>query len=106
MVTIGMYYDVLPGKGAELEGKFFAVLEAMQGIDGHKESWLYKRVDDLDSYVIISEWGSQEEFGAFIRSQAFKDVTRWGRDNVLRRAPRHKIYPKSEDLGGPPSPRS
>ena len=43
--------NAAPGKGAEFEGKFFAVLEAMKGIDGHKESFLYKRVDDPDSYV-------------------------------------------------------
>jgi heme-degrading monooxygenase HmoA len=102
MITIGLYYDMLPGKGAEFESKFFAVLDAMKGVDGHKESFLYRRVDDPDSYVIISEWGNQDEFMGFIRSQAFRDVTRWGRENVLRRAPRHKIYPRSEDLGGPP----
>jgi heme-degrading monooxygenase HmoA len=102
MITIGLYYDMLPGKGAEFEGKFFAVLDAMKGVPGHTESYLYRRVDDPDSYVIISEWGTQDEFTAFIRSQAFRDVTRWGRENVLRRAPRHKIYPRSEDIGGPP----
>jgi heme-degrading monooxygenase HmoA len=102
MVTIGLYYDMLPGKGAEFESKFYAVLEAMKGVAGHKESFLYRRVDDADSYVIISEWDSREEFVAFVRSQAFRDVTRWGRENVLRRAPRHKVYPKSEDLDGPP----
>jgi chlorite dismutase len=101
MITIGLYYDVLPGKGAELEGKFHAVLEAMRGVDGHKESFLYRRVDDPDSYVIISEWGSREDFVAFIRGEAFREVTRWGRENVLRRAPRHKIYPRSEELRGP-----
>ena len=49
MITIGLYYDMIPGKGADFEGKFFAVLEAMEGVPGHKESFLYQRVDDRDS---------------------------------------------------------
>jgi hydrogen peroxide-dependent heme synthase len=102
MITIGLYYDVLPGKGEALESKFRAVVEAMQGVTGHKESHLYRRVDDPDSYVIISEWGSRDDFMAFLRSDAFRETTRWGRENVLRRPPRHTVYPKSEDLGGPP----
>jgi heme-degrading monooxygenase HmoA len=102
MVTIGLYYDMLPGKGSEFERKFQDVVDAMSGVPGHKESALYRRVDDPDSYVIISEWEGQEEFTAFLRSEAFRNVTRWGRENVLRRAPRHKVYPRSEDLGGPP----
>jgi heme-degrading monooxygenase HmoA len=104
MVTIGLYYDVLPGKGPELEQKFLDVIEAMRGVAGHDESWLYRRVDDPDCYVIISEWASREDFLAFIRSEGFRKVTRWGRENVLRRAPRHKVYPRSEDLAsGPPA---
>lgn len=100
MITIGLYYDLLPGKGAEFEGKFLEVVEAMQGIDGHKQSFLYKRVDDPDSYAIVSEWDSQDDFTNFVRSDAFKQVTTWGRENVLRNAPRHKVYPRSEDLMG------
>lgn len=98
MVTVGLYYDVLPGKGAEFEQKFFDVIKAMQSIEGHKQSFLYHRVDDADSYAIISEWDSKDEFVGFIRSDAFKQVTTWGRENVLRNAPRHKIYPTTEDL--------
>jgi heme-degrading monooxygenase HmoA len=98
MVTVGLYYDIIPGKGAEFEKKFFDVIEAMKGVAGHKQSFLYHRVDDADSYAIISEWDSQDEFVRFIRSDAFKQVTTWGRENVLRNAPRHKVYPMAEDL--------
>jgi hypothetical protein len=31
-------------------------------------------------------------------------VTTWGREQVLRNAPRHKIYPRSEDMGRPSAP--
>jgi heme-degrading monooxygenase HmoA len=98
MVTIGLYYDLLPGKGQEFESKFAQVVEAMKGVRGHKQSFLYRRVDDPDSYAIVSEWENRDDFVSFIRSDAFRQVTTWGRENVLRHAPRHKVYPQSEDL--------
>jgi len=101
MVTVGMYYDVLPGQGAAFESKFEAVVAALREAAGHKSSFLYRRVDDLDSYAILSEWDDPDVFHAFIRSDAFREVTAWGRAGVLRAAPRHKIYPRSEDIGRP-----
>jgi len=100
MVTIGMYYDVLPGKEDLFEKKFFEVLHAMEAMPGHQRSFLYRRVDDPTSYAILSEWDSQDGFMSFVRSEAFKQVTSWGREQVLRQAPRHKIYPRGDDLGG------
>ncbi len=101
MVTVGMYYDVLPGQGPTFQAKFEAVVEALRSADGHKSSFLYQRVDDPDSYAIISEWDDSEAFYGFIKSEAFRQVTAWGRATVLRNAPRHKIYPSSEDIGRP-----
>jgi heme-degrading monooxygenase HmoA len=101
MVTVGMYYDVLPGQGETFQAKFEAVVESLRAAEGHTSSLLYQRVDDRDSYAIISEWADADAFHGFIRSQAFRDVTAWGRAGVLRNAPRHKIYPRSEDLGRP-----
>jgi heme-degrading monooxygenase HmoA len=101
MVTVGMYYDVVPGQGPAFRAKFEAVVEALRGAAGHASSFLYQRVDDPDSYAIISEWSDAEAFRDFIRSDAFREVTAWGRATALRNAPRHKIYPRSEDLGRP-----
>lgn len=101
MVTVGMYYDVLPGQGPAFQAKFEAVVDALRGASGHKSSYLYQRVDDPDSYAILSEWNDAEAFHAFIKSPEFREVTAWGRSTVLRNAPRHKIYPRSEDLGRP-----
>ncbi len=101
MVTVGMYYDVLPGQGPAFQAKFEAVVAALRGAPGHKSSFLYQRVDDRDSYAILSEWDDPEAFHAFIRSETFRDVTAWGRATVLRNPPRHKIYPRSEDIGRP-----
>ena len=101
MVTVGMYYDVLPGQGPEFRAKFEAVIEALRAATGHSSTFLYQRVDDPDSFAIISEWADSEAFHEFIRSAAFREVTAWGRSTALRNAPRHKIYPRSEDLGRP-----
>jgi heme-degrading monooxygenase HmoA len=101
MITVGLYYDVIPEKAKLFEDKFFQVLDLMKGMKGHGQSFLYRRVDDPHSYAIISEWDAQDDFTAFIHSAAFRDVTTWGREQVLRRAPRHKVYPRSEDMGRP-----
>ncbi len=103
MVTVGLYYDVLPGAGPTFRVKFEEVVAALRAGPGHRSSYLYQRVDDPDSFAILSEWDDPEAFHAFIRSAAFREVTAWGRETVLRHPPRHKIYPRAEDLGRPPS---
>ena len=105
MVTVGMYYDVIPGKAGLFTAKFRDVLAALEATPGHKATHLYQRVDDPDSFAVLSEWDDQDSFLAFIRSDTFRAVTAWGRDQVLRNPPRHKVYPRAEDVGRPaPSP--
>ena len=102
MVTVGMYYDVIPGQGEAFRAMFAAFVDALRGGAGHRSSYLYQRVDDPDSYAILSEWDDPQAFHAFIRSPAFREVTAWGRAEVLRNPPRHKIYPRADDIGGRP----
>jgi heme-degrading monooxygenase HmoA len=99
MVTVGMYYDVIAGKDALFRAKFQEVLARLETIPGHKRSFLYQRVDDPGSYAILSEWESRQAFLDFIGSDVFRQVTSWGREQVLRRAPQHTIYPSAEELG-------
>lgn len=101
MVTVGLYYDVIPEKAALFTAKFQELLQLLKTVPGHTSSFLYQRVDDPHSYAIISEWNDQQAFLDFVRSEAFREVTSWGRQEILRSAPRHKIYPRSEDLGRP-----
>lgn len=101
MVTVGMYYDVIPEKSALFVAKFRDVLAVLETTPGHTRSYLYRRVDDPDSYAILSEWEERQAFLDFIRSDLFRQVTSWGREQVLRGAPRHTIYPRGEDLGRP-----
>ena len=49
MVTIGMNYKVLPGIEEVFEKACTGVIEAMNGIDGHEKSFLYKDVNDIYS---------------------------------------------------------
>ncbi len=100
MVTVGLYYDVIPEKAPLFIAKFQAVLGLIESIPGHRQSFLYQRVDDPNSFAIISEWDDPQAFYGFLRSDAFRETADWGREQVLRNAPRHKIYPRAEEVGG------
>jgi heme-degrading monooxygenase HmoA len=99
MVTVGMYYEVIPEQDGLFRAKFQEVLALLKTLPGHTRSDLYQRVEDPHSYAILSEWNSRDAFLEFIRSDAFRQVTSWGREQVLRAAPRHTIYPSAEELG-------
>jgi heme-degrading monooxygenase HmoA len=92
MITVGMNYHVLPGKQTEFEEKFAAVLDALNSADGHTSSTLWKDVADDASYLITSEWSDEGAFASFIQSQAFRDVTNWGKEQILSGRPQHKVY--------------
>jgi heme-degrading monooxygenase HmoA len=92
MTTIGMHYDVVAGKEEEFERGFLNVIEHLKTVAGHVESHLYEDVQTVGSYVILSEWETKESFNAFLQSDAFKQVTSWGRAEILRGRPKHKVY--------------
>ena len=92
MITVGMNYHVIEGKQADFEEKFAAGITSLEAADGHTSSTLWKDVSDSASYLITSEWSEEEAFMSFIQSQAFKDVTTWGKEQILSDRPRHKIY--------------
>ncbi|HET6247418.1 MAG TPA: antibiotic biosynthesis monooxygenase [Tepidisphaeraceae bacterium] len=92
MTTIGMHYDVIPGKEDEFETGFINVLEHLKKVPGHVESHLYENVQSIGSYLIQSEWETHEAFNAFLHSDEFKKVVAWGKAEILRGRPRHKVY--------------
>ncbi|MFQ5585788.1 MAG: antibiotic biosynthesis monooxygenase family protein [Thermodesulfobacteriota bacterium] len=92
MVTIGMNYKVIEGKEEAFEKAFNKVLDAMKGMEGHTQSFLYKDVNNTRSYLIVSEWGSEEAFKAFIGSEQFRDVATWGKENILAGRPTHTVF--------------
>jgi heme-degrading monooxygenase HmoA len=92
MVTVGMNYLVIEGKEALFEEKFYGVLDALESASGHEKSVLYKDCKDATNYLIVSEWTAKDAFSEFIRSDSFKAVTNWGKEQILRDRPRHKVY--------------
>ncbi len=92
MTTIGMHYDVIPGKEEEFEKGFLATIELMKTLPGHVESRMFEDIAIKGSYVILSEWTRTEDFQAFIASEAFKKATAWGKAEILRGRPKHKVY--------------
>ena len=98
MITVGMYYEVRPGKEQEFEEKFDAVMGVLDGQPGHTCSFLYQQVKKHNSYAILSEWDSKDSFTSFIKSDIFKQVTDWGKAEILEERPRHKVYGREGDL--------
>lgn len=92
MVTIGMNYKVLPDKKEIFENAFRKVITAMQSIEGHTSSKMFRDIDDSESYVILSEWNNRDAFDAFIASETFKNVANWGKEQILAGRPSHTYY--------------
>ena len=67
-------------------------VQALNVAEGHSNSTLWKDVSDDASYLITSEWSDESAFNEFIQSQAFRDVTNWGKEQILSDRPRHKVY--------------
>lgn len=96
MTTIGMHYDVKSGKEEEFEQGFLKTLDLLNRLPGHVESHLYEDVASRGSYVILSQWQTKEDFDAFLRSDAFKAAVAWGKAEILRSRPRHRIFNENE----------
>ena len=92
MTTIGMHYDVIAGKEKEFERGFLGVIDVLKTLPGHVDSHLYEDVASVGSYVILSQWQRKEDFDAFLKSDAFKSAVAWGKAEILRSRPRHKVY--------------
>ena len=92
MTTIGMHYEVIPGKEEEFESGFLKVIDHLKTVAGHVESHLYEDVAVVGSYVILSQWDTHDHFNLFLRSPEFAQVTSWGKAEILRSRPKHKVY--------------
>ena len=88
-----MNYFVIEGKERIFEDACAKVVSTMESITGHDASQLYKQVGgNAPNYLIVSRWNSEAAFQEFIASDAFKKVTNWGSENILRERPRHTTY--------------
>ena len=96
MVTVGLHYDVLPGRNAEFEERFGQVLAALADWPGHAGSRLFRDVWDKNSYLVYSEWSDREAFQKFVQSDVFAATAAWGH-TVLAGRPRHRVYTEAAD---------
>ncbi len=94
MITVGMNYQVLPGKERSFEDVFKAVIAAMNGMPGHSVTRLYTDVFERGRYLIVSDWSDRAAFDAFIRSEQFRRVANWGKEQILAGRPTHDYYEK------------
>lgn len=92
MITVGMNYEVIEGKQALFEDVFDKVLVVMNAMPGHTRSRLYRDVKSANRYLIISEWSDRAAFDAFVKSDRFRSVTNWGKEQVLASRPHHEVY--------------
>jgi heme-degrading monooxygenase HmoA len=92
MITIGMNYQVIPGKEQEFESAFEGVANALNKTVGHEKSTLYKDCKLPGNYLIMSEWVDEGAYQAFVGSDAFRNVTNWGASNILSGRPSHQLY--------------
>jgi heme-degrading monooxygenase HmoA len=100
MTTIGMQYEVKPGKEEEFERGFLSVLEVLKTLPGHVESHLYEDVASVGSYIILSRWATKADYETFLRSEAFRSAVAWGKAEILRSRPKHQVY--RDDEQSPP----
>ena len=92
MVTIGMNYDVLEGKDEIFTNAVAGVIEAIQSMDGHTETRLFRDVLKPRSYLIVSDWNSEDAFNVFLESETFGKVKNWGKEQILAGRPSHTVY--------------
>jgi heme-degrading monooxygenase HmoA len=92
MTTIGMHYEVKPGKEDEFEQGFLGVLNLLKTLPGHVESHMYEDIESKGSYVILSQWESKEAYGKFLNSPEFAKAVAWGKAEILRSRPKHKVF--------------
>ena len=91
MITFGLNYDVKPEFVQNFVDIANSVLGVMDTFQGHVNTVLYSNYSKPNSFLMYSEWETNEDFKAFIGSQAFKDVQNMSVD-MLEGRPKHKVY--------------
>ncbi len=91
-----MNYEVREGKEDVFETAFNKVHNAMRGIDGHRDSHMYRDINQPGHYLILSRWNDRASFDAFIGSEAFRKVTNWGKEEILVGRPHHEVFGEGE----------
>lgn len=94
MITIGMNYDVVPGKENQFVNAFEAIANALKNAPGHETSTLYREQGRENRFLILSQWSDELSFSDFVTSAAFRKVVDWGSKQILIGRPMHTVYGK------------
>jgi heme-degrading monooxygenase HmoA len=104
MITVGMQYDVRPGKESAFEAGFQAIEKALRAEwKGHKQTRLFRDVGTPLSYMIYSEWETFDDFQKFMSSDAFRQAADWGKAEILSGRPKHQVLKHDPGAFGPPA---
>jgi hypothetical protein len=95
MVSVGMNYEVTPGKVKAFADGFKGLTLAREGVEGRVDSQIF---GTRSVRAIISSFrsGPAARF-RFMRSAAFKEATAWGEMKILAGRPRHRIFKTKEN---------
>jgi heme-degrading monooxygenase HmoA len=94
MITIGMNYDVIPGRENQFVNAFEAIANVLSNAAGHETSTLYRENGQENRFLILSQWSDEQSFHSFITSASFRKVVDWGSAQILIGSPTHTVYKK------------
>ena len=90
MVRATLYMKVRPGRGDDFEREWRAIAAKVRTVPGNLRQGLTRDPDDLDSFVVTSDWSTPELFSKFERSPEQDELTSSLRD--LRASARMTVH--------------
>jgi heme-degrading monooxygenase HmoA len=70
-----VFAKIKPGEEQAFEAAYAEVTRKVKGTPGHLRDELLRRTDQPDSYVLLSEWESQEKFLAWEDAPIHRQTT-------------------------------
>ncbi|OLS20014.1 MAG: hypothetical protein HeimC3_42250 [Candidatus Heimdallarchaeota archaeon LC_3] len=90
-ITFGLGYDIKEEFVNEFMKTSKETLALMDTMQGHIKTYLYRDAFKPNSFLIYSEWSTNEDFTKFMTSKEFKEVQTLG-EEMLEGPPRHTMY--------------
>ena len=90
-VRVLVLAEIGPGDEAAFEQAFGAVAAGMKGTQGHIRDELLRDVRESNSYVLVGEWSSREEFLAWFDDPKHPQMTQAMHQYWAGRA-QHGVY--------------
>ena len=98
MVRATLYMKVKDGRGGEFERVWREIADEVRKAPGNLRQTLERDPEDPDSFIVISDWSSREDFTKFERSPEQDDLTAPIRE--LRETARMTVHDLVYDIEG------